>query len=107
MPSGAGVTKNNKDAPRAGPHAIWHAASAHRVFPKEPSMRQKYVLRKSRLLKRAILCLLATLIVLLTFTLRPHFGQTTFNYGDALEKAIWFFDANRCGPSAATDNVFS
>src|SRR5499426_1490487 len=82
-------------------------ATAYRVFPKEPSMRQKYVRRKSRLLTRAIPCLLATLIVLLTFTLRPHFGQTTFNYGDALEKAIWFFDANRCGPSAATDNVFS
>src|SRR5262245_19711200 len=82
-------------------------ASASRVFPKEPSMRQKYIRRKSRLLMRAIPYLLATLIVLLTFTLRPHFGQTTFNYGDALEKAIWFFDANKCGPNAATDNVFS
>src|SRR5262245_5947665 len=82
-------------------------ASARWVFPKEPSMRQKYNRRKSRLLTRAVPCLLATLIVLLTFTLRPHFGQTTFNYGDALEKAIWFFDANKCGPNAATDNVFS
>src|SRR5262245_5461032 len=82
-------------------------ATASRVFPKEPSMRQKYIPRKSRLLMRATPYLLATLIVLLTFTLRPHFGQTTFNYGDALEKAIWFFDANKCGPNAATDNVFS
>jgi len=70
-------------------------------------MRQKYIRRKSRLLTRATPCLLATLIVLLTFTLRPHFGQTTFNYGDALQKAIWFFDANKCGANAATDNVFS
>jgi len=70
-------------------------------------MRQKHIQRKSRLLTRAILCLLATLIVLPTFTLRPHFGQTTFDYGDALEKAMWFFDANKCGPNAATDNVFS
>ena len=70
-------------------------------------MRQKHIQRKSRLLTRAILCLLATLIVLPIFTLRPHFGQTTFDYGDALEKAMWFFDANKCGPNAATDNVFS
>ena len=68
-------------------------------------MRQKHVQRKSRLLTRAVLCLLATLIVLPIFTFRPHFGQTTFDYGDALEKAIWFFDANKCGPNAATDNV--
>ncbi len=70
-------------------------------------MRQKNIRRKSRLIMRAAPYLLATLIVLLTFTIRPHFGQTTFNYGDALEKAIWFFDANKCGPNAATDNVFS
>jgi endoglucanase len=70
-------------------------------------MRQKHIQRKSRLLTRAVLCLLATLIVLPIFTLRPHFGQTTFDYGDALEKAMWFFDANKCGPNAATDNVFS
>ncbi|HEU0176891.1 MAG TPA: glycoside hydrolase family 9 protein [Blastocatellia bacterium] len=70
-------------------------------------MRQKHIRRKNRLLTRAALCLLATLTIFLTFTRHPHFGQTTFNYADALEKAIWFFDANKCGPNAATDNVFS
>jgi hypothetical protein len=70
-------------------------------------MRQKYIRRKNRLFTRAALCLLATLAIFLTFTRRPHFGQTTFDYADALEKAIWFFDANKCGPNAATDNVFS
>src|SRR5262245_55223016 len=57
-------------------------ASASRVFPKEPSVGQKYIQRKKRLLKRAALCLLATLIILLIGALLPHFGQTTFNYGD-------------------------
>ncbi|MBO0857162.1 MAG: glycoside hydrolase family 9 protein [Chloracidobacterium sp.] len=70
-------------------------------------MPRKYIVGKRRLLTRAALCLLVTLTIFLTFTRRPYFGQTTFNYGDALEKAIWFFDANRCGPNAATDNVFS
>src|SRR5215813_918900 len=75
-------------------------------FLKEPSMRQYNIRRKNRLFTRAALCLLATLII---FTLRPQpqFGQTTFNYGDALEKAIWFFDANKCGPNVAADNVFT
>jgi hypothetical protein len=70
-------------------------------------MPQKYIRGKNRLFMRVALLMLATLAVFLTFTRRPHFGQTTFNYGDALEKAIWFFDANKCGPNAATDNVFS
>src|SRR5215475_7109532 len=82
-------------------------ASAHRVFLKESSMPRKYIGGKNRLFTRAALCLLATLTIFLTFNSRPHFGQTTFNYGDALEKAIWFFDANKCGPNAASDNVFS
>jgi hypothetical protein len=42
-------------------------------------MRRKYIRRKNRLLTRAVPWLLAALIVFLTFTLRPHFGQTTFN----------------------------
>ncbi|HKQ77387.1 MAG TPA: glycoside hydrolase family 9 protein [Blastocatellia bacterium] len=69
-------------------------------------MRQKHIRRKNRLLMRAALYLLATLII---FTFRPqtHFSQTTFDYGDALEKAVWFFDANKCGPNVSADNVFS
>jgi hypothetical protein len=70
-------------------------------------MRQKYMQRKNRLRARAALCLVTTLAIILSIANRPHYGQTTFNYGDALEKAIWFFDANKCGPNAATDNVFS
>ncbi len=70
-------------------------------------MRQNYIRRKNRLLTRAVPYLLATLIILLTGALRPRFGQTTFDYGDALEKAILFFDANKCGPNVAADNVFS
>jgi endoglucanase len=31
----------------------------------------------------------------------------SYDYGDALEKAIWFFDANKCGPDAGSNNVFS
>ncbi|HEV2664382.1 MAG TPA: glycoside hydrolase family 9 protein [Blastocatellia bacterium] len=69
-------------------------------------MRQKFIRRKSRWVMRAALYLLATLTIC-TFQPQSHFSQTTFDYGDALEKAIWFFDANKCGPNAATDNVFS
>ncbi len=57
--------------------------------------------------------LFTLLTILLTTTLTvflrptPTQGQMTFNYADALEKAIWFFDANKCGPDAGVDNVFS
>src|SRR5262245_25912012 len=103
MPPGAGVTKNNRDAPKAGSYAICH--KPYGIWPpllgffRRSHMRQKYIQRKRRLLMRAAPYLLAILIVPLIFTLRPHFGQTTFNYGDALQKAIWFFDANKCGPN--------
>jgi hypothetical protein len=35
------------------------------------------------------------------------FAQSNFDYGSALEAAITFFDANRCGPDAGKDNAFS
>jgi endoglucanase len=69
--------------------------------------------RQMRLGRRYPTLLLTILTILLTAILavflrpNPSHGQTTFNYADALEKAIWFFDANKCGPNAATDNVFS
>jgi hypothetical protein len=49
------------------------------------------------------------LLALAALVLRPQttVGQTTFDYEDALEKAIGFFDANKCGPNVAQDNVFS
>lgn len=34
-------------------------------------------------------------------------AQMDFDYGSALEAAIKFFDANRCGPDAGNDNEFS
>ena len=30
-----------------------------------------------------------------------------YDYNDALEKSIWFFDANKCGPEVGINNVFS
>lgn len=34
-------------------------------------------------------------------------GAASYNYGDALAKATAWFDANRCGPNVAANNVFS
>src|SRR6185503_5249483 len=68
-------------------------------------MRHSYI-RSSRgglAVALAMQLLLLTLVVCPT----PSLGQTGFNYGDALQKAIWFFDANKCGPNVAADNVFS
>jgi endoglucanase len=58
---------------------------------------------------RRLRIVVALQILLTLFILRPapSSGQSTFNYGDAMEKAIWFFDANKCGPGVAADNVFS
>ena len=35
------------------------------------------------------------------------FAQMTYDYGSALDAAIKFYDANRCGPDAGTGNAFS
>jgi endoglucanase len=43
----------------------------------------------------------ALLIISMPFAL---FAQ---NYSDALSKAIQFYDANKCGPDVASNNVFS
>jgi endoglucanase len=57
--------------------------------------------------------LLTTLTILVTVMLAvflrpmPSKGQMNFNYADALRVAIEFFDANKCGPDAGVDNVFS
>ena len=32
---------------------------------------------------------------------------SAYDYADAIEKSVWFFDANKCGPDAGQDNVFS
>ncbi|MCG8698448.1 MAG: glycoside hydrolase family 9 protein [Bacteroidales bacterium] len=44
-------------------------------------------------------------IVIAVFLLVGNTLQAQFDYEDALEKSIWFFDANKCGPDAG-DNVF-
>jgi endoglucanase len=62
--------------------------------------------------RRYPMLLLTVLTILLTIALtvflcpRPSQGQVTFNYAEALRYAIWFFDANKCGPDAGVDNVF-
>jgi endoglucanase len=57
-------------------------------------------LRKELLLKKRIFLLFVFLITVSSVS----FG---YNYVDALEKAIWFFDANKCGPDVQVNNVFS
>src|SRR6185436_11837955 len=52
------------------------------------------------MLRSRILLLLA-----LVFCPAAAFAQT-FDFGDALEKAVQWFDANKCGPDVAVDNVF-
>jgi hypothetical protein len=56
--------------------------------------------------RRALL--LSLPLVLLAFVLRAptSHGQVPFDYGDALTKAVGFFDANKCGANVAADNVF-
>jgi endoglucanase len=62
--------------------------------------------RRYPILMLTILTILLTSILTLFLRPNPSHGQMTFNYADALEKAIWFFDANKCGPDAGVDNVF-
>src|SRR4030095_13534471 len=64
-------------------------------------MRQPHTSR----VKRVLLLFLALPLVLATLAL-PTSAQTTFVYRCALEKAVWFFDANKCGPNVASSNVF-
>lgn len=47
---------------------------------------------------------LGCLIALLPLSV---FSQMSYDYGNVLDAAIKFFDANRCGPDAGTGNAFS
>jgi|GEM_PF-938864 len=48
------------------------------------------------------------ILLLIIFLLIPSFiFSQSHDYVDALEKAIWFFDANKCGHDVDDDNVFS
>jgi endoglucanase len=44
---------------------------------------------------------------LIVFGVSATIAQTTFDYGSALDAAIKFYDANRCGPDAGKDNEFA
>ncbi len=50
---------------------------------------------------------IATIVCLTAFLSTNTFGQMDFDYGSALDCAVKFFDANRCGPDAGTGNLFS
>src|SRR5262245_41201483 len=69
--------------------------------------------RRMRRSRKFPTLLLTTLTILVTVVLAiflrpmPSNGQMNFNYADALRVAIEFFDANKCGPDAGVDNVFS
>lgn len=53
-------------------------------------------------MKKSIVTLLITGLILITSTLAP-----AYDYVDAFEKGLWFFDANKCGPDAGQDSVCS
>jgi endoglucanase len=58
--------------------------------------KQEVIMKKVK-----ILLLIGFLIVLV------HSLVSAYDYEDAIEKALWFFDANRCGPNAGQDSVCS
>jgi endoglucanase len=52
-----------------------------------------------------IVLLFITVIVSVSVPAIASFGYS--EYKEALVKAVWFYDGNKCGPNAAIDNVFS
>jgi endoglucanase len=44
---------------------------------------------------------------LIAFIVTNSFAQMAYDYGSALDAAIKFYDAQRCGPDAGTGNLFS
>src|SRR5262245_20328272 len=72
-------------------------------------MHQRQIRRGRRLPSLLLTTLIILSTCILTYILRPgaSLGQATFNYTNALQVAIEFFDANRCGTNVATGNVFS
>jgi endoglucanase len=45
--------------------------------------------------------------LILATTMNVSSAQASFDYGSALDAAMQFYDANRCGPDAGKDNLFS
>jgi endoglucanase len=50
------------------------------------------------------LSFIGSLIALITTS---NFAQMSYDYGSALDAAVKFYDAQRCGPDAGTGNLFS
>ncbi|MBN2533086.1 MAG: glycoside hydrolase family 9 protein [Spirochaetales bacterium] len=53
-------------------------------------------------MKKYIFMLMVTMLFLIT-----TINISAYDYADAFEKGLWFFDANKCGPDAAQDSVCS
>jgi endoglucanase len=47
------------------------------------------------------------IILCISLFLIPPFLAGAYDYTDAFEKGLWFFDANKCGPDAGQDSVCS
>jgi len=52
-----------------------------------------------------LVALVAALVVAQQGYLRPAQAQTTFNYGEALQKSIWFYEAQVSGPKPSWNRV--
>jgi endoglucanase len=57
---------------------------------------------KENTMKKVCLILLMAALFLVNTTF-----LSAYNYADAFEKGVWFFDANKCGPDAGQDSVCS
>lgn len=56
--------------------------------------------------RKAIILTVISLLLALLFTQMGATAAASHDYATALEYSILFFDANKCGPDAATNNVF-
>lgn len=60
-------------------------------------------------MKKNLSILLAVVMVMVSIPMMTFTGVSAagnYDYGDALLKSVWFYDANKCGPDVALDNVF-
>ena len=61
-------------------------------------------IRRSLLLS-TLACVVALLLAMTASQTEPVRGQATFNYAEALQKAIWFYEAQQSGPLPAWNRV--
>jgi len=57
--------------------------------------------------KIAVLLITLTFLVTTLFSMSFSSAAASHDYATALKYSILFYDANKCGPDAAVDNVFS